>query len=198
LEPYNWHNVNLGELVEDSLVSQDRANKILERAKENLDETGNGAVGGLNPYEPADTQEQSDPSESASRPTAPSSSDTTALISTQENSGATGPQSSETVTLTQDPTNTDSEANTANTKTSTPTLSEKVTITSGSGSTGLDIDVPTSSSNSGRDQGPRKENPDSGVNKNDNSGSKDNSESSGTGDGGSINPENGSGTITFF
>ncbi len=198
LEPYNWHNVNLGELVEDGLVNRDKADKILERSKENLDETGNGAVGGINPYEPADTQEQSDPSESASRPTAPSSSDTTALISAQQNSGATGPQSSETVTLTQGPTNTDSEANTANTKTSTPTLSEKVTMTSGSGSTGLDIDVQTSSSNSGRDQGPTKENPDGGVNKNDNSVSEDSSESSGTGDGGSINRGNGSGTVTFF
>jgi hypothetical protein len=49
LEPYNWQTVNLGELVEDNLVTRDQADKILKRAKQNQEELDNGAVGGINP-----------------------------------------------------------------------------------------------------------------------------------------------------
>lgn len=198
LEPYNWHNVNLGELVEDSLVSQDRANKILERAKENLNETGNGAVGGLNPYEPTNTQEETSPVNSQPTAIGPVPTESAATTDPVDTSDATGPRSSKTVTLTQGSANTESGSDTTSSESGTSALSEVVTVTSGSGLTGIDIEAPTSSDNSNSDPNSNNKKSNDNDNINDGSDSADNSESSGSEDSGNRGRGNGSGTVTFF
>jgi hypothetical protein len=197
LEPYNWHSVDLGDLVEDNLVSQDRANKILGRAKENLEEKGNGAVGGINPYEPTNTQEETSPV--YSRPTAigpsPESATTTDLL---EASDIIGPRSSETVTLTRGSANAEPDSDTTNTESNTPVLSEEVTITSGSDLTGSDTEIPSSSGSLSNDPNTSDRNSNSNDSMNDDPDSADNSENSGSGDSGNSGRGNSSGTVTFF
>lgn len=100
LEPYNWHNVNLGDLVEDDLVDTETARKVLSRAQRNQDELGNGAVGGINPYESVDSQKQPDPPSTVDAPTPPPAMDTLTSPAALAGTDVTGPQSSETVTLT--------------------------------------------------------------------------------------------------
>jgi hypothetical protein len=198
LKSYNWHNVNLGELVEDGLVNQDKANKILERSKENINKTGNGAVGGINPYEPTNTQEETSPVDSQPTAIGPVPTESTTATDPIDTSDATGPQSSKTVTLTQGSTNTESGSDTTNSESSAPKPSETVTITSGSGLTGLDVETPSSSDSSNSDPNPSNKNSNSNDEVNISSDSADNSESIGSEDSGNSRRGNDSGTVTFF
>ena len=98
LEPHSWHNVNLGDLIEDNLVTKPQADKIFERARENRDKHGNGAVGGINPYESDVTREPPTlPGGMESlRPPPSRSTDTPDSVVRNE----APPQSSETITIT--------------------------------------------------------------------------------------------------
>jgi hypothetical protein len=101
LKSYNWHNVNLGELVEDNIVDSTKADKILKRAKQNQDEIGKGAVGGINPYESPAIEEPPEPPSSVNGPTLQPTDDTTSSSDSTVNIDPVGPSSSQTVTLTQ-------------------------------------------------------------------------------------------------
>lgn len=114
LEPYNWHNVNLGELVEDNLVDSTKADKILKRAKQNQDEVGKGAVGGINPYTSPAIEEPPEPPSSVDQPTPQPTDDTTASINPRSNSDPVGPSSPRTVTITQSDDVSDSDAGVEN------------------------------------------------------------------------------------
>ncbi len=99
LEPYNWHNVNLGELVRDDLVDESRARQIVKRARENRYEHGNGAVGGINPYETDEIEEPPNPLGGEDSLTPPPDGPTS-TTDTTTGTDLTGPPSSETVTIT--------------------------------------------------------------------------------------------------
>jgi hypothetical protein len=99
LEPYNWHNVNLGELVRDDLVDESRARQIVKRARENQYEHGNGAVGGLNPYETDGIEDPPNPLDGEDSLTPPPDGPTS-TSDTTTGTDLTGPPSSETVTIT--------------------------------------------------------------------------------------------------
>jgi len=216
LEPYNWHSVNLGDLVENNLIDTDTARDILNRAQQNQEEKDNGAVGGINPYEPTNTQEATSPVNSPPTAIGPSPLELETTTGTGGTSDAAGPRLSETVTLTQGFTDTESESGTATEKTDStissgstspesdttstesgsPALSDVVTVTSGSDSTGLDIDVSDGKGSSNKDSDSTDEN--SNSNGGDERDFEDDSTDSGTGSGGSIGRGNGSGTITVF
>jgi hypothetical protein len=99
LESYNWHNVNLGELVRDDLVDESRARQIVKRARENRYEHGNGAVGGINPYETDEIEEPPNPLGGEDSLTPPPDGPTS-TTDTTTGTDLTGPPSSETVTIT--------------------------------------------------------------------------------------------------
>jgi hypothetical protein len=77
-----------------------QANKILEQAKENQEEIGNGAVGGLNPYESSAIEEPPEPPSTVPAPTPASRVDSTQSTNSPERTESTGPRSSRTVTIT--------------------------------------------------------------------------------------------------
>jgi hypothetical protein len=107
-EPYNWHNVNLGDLIEDNLVTKSQADKIFERARENRDKHGSGAVGGINPYESDVTREPPNLPGGMDSLTPPPSRPTDTSDPVVRNEA--GPPSSETVTITSGSKMADSEA----------------------------------------------------------------------------------------
>jgi len=99
LESYNWHNVNLGDLVRDDLVDESRARRIIKQARENQYEHGNGAVGGINPYENNEVQRPPSPPGGEDSLTPPADGPTS-TTDTTTGTTLTGPPSSETVTVT--------------------------------------------------------------------------------------------------
>ena len=122
LEPYNWHNVNLGDLVKDNLMAESQANKIFERARDNKDEHGNGAVGGINPYKSDATEDPpSPPSDVGSLRPPPSTTDSAAgndpgIPPSSETVTITSGQETTSATLNEPPGTTESETDSSNTE----------------------------------------------------------------------------------
>jgi hypothetical protein len=182
--------------VEDDLVSADMARKILNRAQQNQEEKNKGAVGGINPYEPTNTREETTPVNSQTTVIGPSPSAPASATGLAEASDATGSRSSETITLTRGSTNVKPSSHTTNPEPSAPALSKEVTLTSGAGSTGVDTDIPTDRDDPDADPTSTRDDSSSDRNTNDSTDSERSSGNS-TADGKDRNRGNGSGTVTF-